>query len=72
MQDKEAALEDSKINFEGSIASRGMVTDDAFSTGTRLERAGIAGPVRCLWTSCSSAKTRKNDRRGLVRCLFDA
>ena len=48
-------------------------TDDAFSIGTGLELAGIARPVRCLWTSGSSAKSRtKKDRRGLARCLSDA
>ena len=35
-----------------------ILIDDAFSTGTRLERAGIAGPVRCLWMLGSSAKIR--------------
>ena len=44
--------------------------DDAFSTRTGLERAGIAWPVRCLWTLGSSVKTRnKRYRRGLARCL---
>ena len=38
-----------------------------FSTGTGLERVGIIGPVRWLWTLDSSAKTRtKEDRRGFV------
>ena len=32
--------------------------DDAFSTGTGFKRAGIAGPIRWLRTSGSSAKTR--------------
>ena len=46
-----------------------MIIDDAFSTGTRLESAGIARSVHCLWKSGSSAKTRnKKDRGGgLVR-----
>ena len=35
-----------------------FVGDDAFSTGTGLERAGLAGPVHRFWTSGSSAKTR--------------
>ena len=49
------------------------VNDDAFSTGTGLEHARIAGPVICLWMSSSSAKTRnKKDRRGLACCLSDA
>ena len=44
-------------------------TDDAFSTGTGLELARIARPIRCLWMLGSSAKTRyKKDRRGL-NCL---
>ena len=44
-----------------------------FSTGTGLERVGIAGPVLWLWTLDFSAKTRnKEDRRGLARCLSDA
>ena len=42
-----------------------IVYDDVFSTETGIERAGIARPVRWLWTSGSSAKIRnKNDRRG--------
>ena len=48
-------------------------SDDAFSTGIGLERAGFDGPVRWLWVLDSSAKTRnKKDRRGLARCRFDA
>ena len=44
-----------------------IVNDDAFSIGTGLERAGIVGSVRWLWTSGSSAKTRnKRDRPGLT------
>ena len=44
-----------------------------FSTGTGLERVGIAGPIRWLWTLDSSAKTiNKEDQRGLARCLSDA
>ena len=39
--------------------------DDVFSTETGLELSGIAGPVRCLRISGSSAKIRnKKDRRG--------
>ena len=50
------------------------IIDDVFSTGTGLERAGSAEPIRCLWTLGSSAKTRnKKDRRGTrplpLRCL---
>ena len=42
-----------------------IVYDDALSTETGLERAGIARPVHWLWTSGSSTKIRnKNDRRG--------
>ena len=48
-------------------------TDDAFSIETGLERDGIAGPVRCLWTLGSSTKTRNiKDQRGLACCLSDA
>ena len=44
-----------------------------FSTGTGLDRVGIAGPAHCPWTLHSPAKTRnEKDRRGLARCLFDA
>ena len=50
------------------------ISDDAFSTGTGLERAGFAGPVRWLWALDSSAKTR--NKKGLAgacplppRCL---
>ena len=47
-------------------------TDDAFSTGTGIERAGFAGPVSLLWALDSSAKTRnKKDRRGLARYRSD-
>ena len=50
-----------------------LVYDDAFSTGTGLERVGFAGPVCWLWALESSAKTRnKKDRRGLARCHSDA
>ena len=38
--------------------------DDAFSTGTGLERIGIAGPIRWLKTSGSSSKTRTKRFRG--------
>ena len=48
-------------------------TDDAFSTGTGLERAGFAGPVLWLWALDSFAKSRnKKDRRGLAQCRSDA
>ena len=48
-------------------------TDDAFSTGTRLERVGIAGPVRWLKALHSPKKTRnEKDRLGLARCRSDA
>ena len=50
-----------------------IILDDAFSTGTWLERAGIARPVRCLWMLGSSIKTRnKKDRWGRIRCLSNA
>ena len=49
-------------------------TDDAFSIGTGLERAGLAGLVCRFWTSGSSAKIR--NRKGSagarplpLRCL---
>ena len=47
--------------------------DDVFSVGTGLEHAAIVGPVHCLLTSGSFAKSRnKKDQRGLARCLSDA
>ena len=47
--------------------------DDTFSIEIGLELTEIAGLVRCLWMSDSSAKIRnKKDRRGFVRCLSDA
>ena len=33
-----------------------IIIDDVFSTGTGLERAGFAGPIRWLWALDSSAK----------------
>ena len=51
----------------------GYVVMMPFSTGTGLERVGIAGPVHWIWALDSSTKTRnKKDRRGLARCLSDA
>ena len=41
-----------------------IIIDDAFSTGTGLERAGFAGPVRWLWALDSSAKTRNKKDSG--------
>ena len=65
--------EEKKSNLLVCFSSSLEVLDDAFSTGTGLERAGIVGPVRCLWTLGSSRKTRnKKNRRGLSRCLSDA
>ena len=50
-----------------------IVYDYVFSTETRLERAGIARPVRWLWTSGSSAKIRNKmigaNRLLPLRCL---
>ena len=51
----------------------GLLTNDAFSIGIGLERAGFTGPIRLLHTLDSSAKTRnKKDRRGLACCISDA
>ena len=51
----------------------GYVVMMPFSTGTRLERVGIARLVRWIWALDSSAKTRKKkDQRGLARCRSDA
>ena len=44
-------------------------TDDAFSIGTGLERVGFARPVRRLWMSGSSAKTRNRKRSTGARPL---
>ena len=48
-------------------------TDDAFSTGIRLERAGFARPFSSSghWTPLQKQETEK-DRRGLACCLSDA
>ena len=65
----------SKLNrkFSAMGVLRQNELDNAFSTGTGLECAGFAGPVRWLWALDSSAKTRnKNDRWGLTRCRSDA
>ena len=44
-----------------------------FSTRIGLERVGIVGPVRWLWTLDSSTKIRKKeDQRGLAHYRFDA
>ena len=55
---------DSRASFFHSVPFDFIDFDDDFSIGTGIERAGLAGPVRRLWTSGSSVKTR--NRKGSV------
>ena len=69
-----SVAERSAVFVKELSSHRRRQTDDAFSTGTGLERAGIAGPVRCLWTLDIFVKTRnKKGSAGAhplpLRCL---
>ena len=46
-----------------------VCTDDAFSTETGLERAGIAGPVHCLWNVGLLCKNKKQKGSARARPL---
>ena len=53
------------IYVSAYAASCDVSNDNAFLTGTRLERVGFDGPVCSLWALDSSSKTRnQKDRRG--------
>ena len=67
------SLRDQFYLYRNCRSHRRRQTNDAFSIGTGLEHAGIAGPVLWLWMSGSSTKQEtKRIGGGSPFCISDA